>query len=110
MKKHDVQMIDFEGERMVLTVDGNTYEVDLPSISTRLANAKDPVRRSYSISPSGYGVHWPQIDEDLTIDGLIASARPAETKAAIAPLSLHEQPQEKKGSSTREIGKSQPPQ
>ncbi|HZM03996.1 MAG TPA: DUF2442 domain-containing protein [Candidatus Saccharimonadales bacterium] len=102
-------MIDFEGERLVLSVDGNTYEVDLPSVSTRLASAKDAVRRSYSISPSGYGIHWPQIDEDLTIDGLIASARLAETKATIAPLSLHEQPREK-GSSPCEPGKAQPPQ
>jgi hypothetical protein len=30
--------------------------------------------------PSGYGVHWPEIDEDLTIDGLIASARLAQPK------------------------------
>jgi hypothetical protein len=75
LKIHDVQMIDFEGTKMVLTVDDQVYSVDLPSISSRLANAKDAARRSYSISPSGYGVHWPALDEDLTIDGLIASVQ-----------------------------------
>jgi hypothetical protein len=75
MKIHDVQTIDFEGNKMILAVDGQVYRVDLPSISTRLANANEPAHRSYSISASGYGVHWPEIDEDLTIDGLIASSQ-----------------------------------
>ena len=92
MKFHDVQMIDFEGAKMVLTVDGQVYRVDLPAISARLANAKDAVRRSYSISPSGYGVHWPDLDEDLTIDGLIAAAKHVEPKISEAPLLLKEQP------------------
>jgi hypothetical protein len=25
----------------------------------------------YEISPSGYGIRWPLIDEDLSIDGLL---------------------------------------
>jgi hypothetical protein len=95
MKMHDVQMIDFEGAKMVLTVDGQVFHIDLPSVSSRLASAKDAARRSYSISPSGYGVHWPDIDEDLTIDGLIASARLAQAKAGEAPLLLKEQPPHK---------------
>jgi len=89
MKLHEVQMIDFEGANMVLTVDGKVYRVDLPAISARLANAKDDARRSYSISPSGHGVHWPDIDEDLTIDGLIAAAQPKTSEAA---LLLKEEP------------------
>ena len=77
---------------MVLNVDGQVYHVDLLSISTRLANATDAGRRSYSISPSGYGVHWPAIDEDLTIDGQIASAHPGVLKTEETPLLLKEQP------------------
>jgi len=23
------------------------------------------------VSPSGYGIHWPELDEDLSVDGLI---------------------------------------
>jgi hypothetical protein len=88
MKIHDVQLADFEESQMVLTVDGQVYRIDLPSVSTRLANAKDAARRSYSVSPSGYGVHWPYIDEDLTIDGLIASARVAQPKTAEVRLLL----------------------
>ena len=97
MKFHDVQMIDFEGTNMVLKVDGQIYRVDLPAISARLANAKDDARRSYSISPSGYGVHWPSIDEDLTIDGLIAAAHSDQPKTSETPLMLREDPPHLKG-------------
>jgi hypothetical protein len=93
LKSHDVEMIDFEGTKMILKVDGQVYRVNLPSISSRLTKAKDAARRSYSVSPSGYGVHWPDIDEDLTIDGLIAAAHPARPKTSEAPLLLKEQPQ-----------------
>jgi len=77
---------------MVLTVDDQVYRVDLAPVSERLANAGDATRRSYSISPSGYGIHWPDVDEDLTVDGLIASTHPGHTKVAEAPLLLKEQP------------------
>ncbi len=77
MKFHEVENVDFAGSNMILTVDGRDYQLDLTSISERLARASDAARRSYSIAPSGYGIHWPEIDEDLTVDGLIAAATPA---------------------------------
>ncbi len=91
-KFHNVQHIDFEGPNMVLTVDGQAYRVDLASVSERLAKAGDAARRSFSISPSGYGIHWPEIDEDLSIDGLIASGHPVQTKTGGTPLVLKDQP------------------
>jgi hypothetical protein len=33
--------------------------------------ATEAERNFYKISPSGYGIHWPAIDEDLSIKGLI---------------------------------------
>ncbi|MCF6158838.1 MAG: DUF2442 domain-containing protein [wastewater metagenome] len=27
--------------------------------------------KQYSFSASGYGIHWPLLDEDLSIDGLL---------------------------------------
>lgn len=96
MKFHNVQTIDFDEANMVLTVDGNVYRIDLPSVSARLAKAGDAARRSYSVSPSGYGIHWPEIDEDLTVDGLIASAHVTPFNASTGPLLLKEQPPEKR--------------
>jgi hypothetical protein len=78
VRMHNVQKIDFDGARMVLTVNGQVYRVDLASVSPRLAHANDAARRCFSISPSGYGIHWPEVDEDLTVHGLIASHQKAE--------------------------------
>ena len=92
MKFHDVQKIEFEGPNLVLTVDGRTHRVDLASVSERLARAGDSARRNYSVSASGYGIHWPEVDEDLTVDGLIASACGAFPKTEREALHLKEDP------------------
>jgi hypothetical protein len=34
------------------------------------------------VSPSGYGLHWPLIDEDLAITPLLKKAEALETEAA----------------------------
>jgi hypothetical protein len=36
-----------------------------------LRNATQEQRENLEISPAGYGIHWPDVDEDLSIDGLI---------------------------------------
>jgi len=30
---------------------------------------------NFEVSPSGYGIHWPELDEDLSIDGMIKAAK-----------------------------------
>ena len=72
MKKiHDIQGITFTNEELILQVDGKEYAFRLTDISKRLAEASAIEREKYDISPSGYGIHWPLIDEDLSIDGLL---------------------------------------
>ena len=37
-----------------------------------IANRRRPRERAtFEISPSGYGIHWPLLDEDISIDGLL---------------------------------------
>jgi len=71
MKCHDVQRIVFTDDGLELTVDGETRHFALSEISSKLARATPAERERYEISPSGYGIHWPLIDEDLSIDGLL---------------------------------------
>jgi hypothetical protein len=47
------------------------YEFQLTEISRKLANASDPERNRFEASPSGHGIHWPLLDGDLSIDGLL---------------------------------------
>ena len=72
MKKyHEVSDIYFTDESLKIKIDGKHYEFNLSAISKRLANASKIEREKYEISPSGYGIHWPLIDEDITIDGFL---------------------------------------
>jgi hypothetical protein len=67
----DIEKVLFQNDAMILTVDGKEYSLALKDISQRLAKASPAERAAYEISPSGYGIHWPLIDEDLSIDGLL---------------------------------------
>ena len=70
-KAHDVQILKFQGTLMSLKIDGKECEFDLAAHSKRLAKATQAEREHVEVSPSGYGLHWPDVDEDLSIDGLI---------------------------------------
>jgi hypothetical protein len=81
-KVHQVQDVKFNDERLVLTVDGQTVSRSLPEISPRLAKASDSMRKHYVVAPSGYGIHWPDCDEDLSIDALLGIRHNAPMMAA----------------------------
>jgi len=68
---HQVQNISFKGNIFILVVDNQKLELSLQEVSQKLANASDVLRNDYQILPSGYGIHWPGLDEDLSIDGLM---------------------------------------
>ncbi|NLG17317.1 MAG: DUF2442 domain-containing protein [Fibrobacter sp.] len=72
MKKyHSITDVRFEGDTLILTIDGEMVRFPVSQISSVLHNASDTERNDFEISPSGYGIHWPQLDEDLSADGLI---------------------------------------
>lgn len=68
---HSIQDISFAKDSMSLVVDGKHIVVLLEKVSPRLKNADDFQRSFYKISPSGYGIHWPLIDEDLSIEAVL---------------------------------------
>ena len=70
-KAHDIQHVSFARTVMHLRVDGKDYQIDIAAVSERLRLATQKQRDDFEISPSGYGIHWPEVDEDLSIDGLI---------------------------------------
>lgn len=70
-KAHDIQHVSFSGAVMKLRVDGKNYQIDISNQSERLRNATQKQRENFEISLVGYGIHWPDVDEDLSIDGLI---------------------------------------
>ncbi len=51
-------------------VDGRTITVPL-TWYPRLLHATPEQRANWRISGGGYGIHWPEIDEDLSTEGLL---------------------------------------
>ena len=70
-KAHDIRDVSVEGCLLRLVIDGKAHQFDLAKQSRRLALATQQQRERVEVSPSGYGLHWPDIDEDLSIDGLL---------------------------------------
>ena len=70
-KVHDVENVAITGDALSLRIDGKGYRFALAEVSPRLLAASASDREQFEISPSGYGIHWPTIDEDLSIDGLL---------------------------------------
>lgn len=54
-------------------VDGRTISVPLTWFP-RLLNATQEQRDNWEVSGGGYGIHWPEIDEDVSTEGLLRGA------------------------------------
>ncbi|MBN2684489.1 MAG: DUF2442 domain-containing protein [Pontiellaceae bacterium] len=70
-KFHHIASCKIENKVMNLVVDSHAYQIDLANESEKLAKATTAQLEDFTVSPSGYGIHWPQVDEDLAIDPLI---------------------------------------
>jgi len=57
-------------EIMAHLADGRTIIVPL-AWSWRLSEATPEQRSNFEIIGDGQGVHWPDIDEDISIDGML---------------------------------------
>lgn len=73
-KMHNVGSVRVDNTFLYLTVDGQSYRIRWDSCSSRLAKATLRQRKRLEVSPSGYGIHWPEIDEDLAITPLLQRA------------------------------------
>ena len=62
-----------EDALIVSLMDGRTISVPL-AWYPRLLNATPKQRRNWQIAGGGYGIHWPDIDEDLSTAGLLRGA------------------------------------
>ena len=57
----------------VTLMDGRSISVPL-TWYPRLLNATPQQRQHWEICGGGYGIHWPDIDEDLSTEGLLRGA------------------------------------
>ena len=62
-----------EHSLIVSLMDGRTISVPL-AWYPRLLHATPEQRANWERAGAGYGIHWPDIDEDLSTDGLLRGA------------------------------------
>jgi hypothetical protein len=66
--------VSFDAERLIVDLmDGRTIAVPL-AWYPRLLDATPEQRADWEVAGAGYGIHWPQIDEDLSVEGLLRGA------------------------------------
>jgi uncharacterized protein DUF2442 len=69
-----VSGVSFDSERLIVDLmDGRTIAVPL-AWYPRLLEATSEQRSDWEVAGAGYGIHWPQIDEDLSVEGLLRGA------------------------------------
>ena len=67
----------------VALMDGRSISVPL-AWYPRLLNASQAERENWQLAGGGYGIHWPDVDEDLSTEGLLRGAPAPRQKLAQA--------------------------
>ena len=67
---------------LVELVDGRTITVPV-TWYPRLAHGSQAERGHWRLIGEGEGIHWPDLDEDISVEGLLAGRRSGETQASL---------------------------
>lgn len=70
-----ITSVKIEGNELIIRSEEQTFRFTIDEISKRLSKASDQERNNFQISPGGYGIHWPEIDEDLSLSGLLNTSK-----------------------------------
>ncbi|MEI2690584.1 MAG: DUF2442 domain-containing protein [Anaerolineae bacterium] len=77
---------------LAIRVTDDTLSVDLEdgrSVSVpigwypRLVHGTSAERSNWRISGAGYGIHWPDLDEDLSVEGIILGKSSMESQSSL---------------------------
>jgi hypothetical protein len=67
--------IETSRDALILVLGDRRLRIPWERCSNRLSSATDLERSIAELSPGGYGIHWPLLDEDLSVPGLVRDAR-----------------------------------
>ncbi len=71
---HDSLSVDLE--------DGRSVSVPI-GWYPRLTHATQAERDNFEIAGAGYGIHWPALDEDIGVEGLLLGKKSSESLASL---------------------------
>ncbi len=63
--------IEITSEALIVITEAGSVSIPWERCSERLARASLLERSRAELSPSGYGIHWPLVDEDLAVGPLL---------------------------------------
>ena len=78
------ETVTFSTDSMTVHLDdGRAISVPL-TWYPRLLNRTPREREHYELIDDGEGMHWPDLDEDISVEGLLAGRRSAESDSSLA--------------------------
>jgi hypothetical protein len=73
-----------ESEIIARLADGRVIRVPL-AWSWRLSDATPQQRANFRLIGTGQGIHWPDVDEDISVDGMLHGAPAHRPRPTMAP-------------------------
>jgi hypothetical protein len=78
------ESVHFSADSLTVRLDdGRLLSVPL-AWYPRLLDGTKAERENYELIGEGEGIHWPKLDEDISVEGLLAGRRSAESAASLA--------------------------
>jgi hypothetical protein len=78
------ESVHFTDDSMIVHLDdGRALSVPL-TWYPRLLHGTIKERETFELIGDGEGIHWPDLDEDISVEGLLAGRRSAESDASLA--------------------------
>ena len=79
-----VESVGFSEDSLIVRLDdGRSLSVPL-TWYPRLLQGTEVERKDYELIGEGEGIHWPKLNEDISVEGLLAGRRSAESAASLA--------------------------
>jgi hypothetical protein len=76
--------VSFSEDAMTVFLDdGRTISVPLAWYPRLLAGTPEE-RMKFELIGDGEGIHWPDLDEDISVEGIVAGRRSAESASSLA--------------------------
>jgi len=77
------QSVSFSDHAMMVALDdGRILSVPLAWFP-RLFHGSEGERTNYELIGDGEGIHWPELDEDISVEGLLAGRRSTESARSL---------------------------
>ncbi|MGD9634227.1 MAG: DUF2442 domain-containing protein [Pirellulales bacterium] len=75
--------ISFSDDSLIVTLDDGRTISALIAWYPRLMHGTMFEREKFELIGDGEGIHWPALDEDVSVEGLLAGRRSAESDASL---------------------------